>query len=485
MPTKKKLNKKTNKAKKKGKKQESKKARQDKSAETKGWQPKIAVIGIGGGGCSVVSEIAKKITHKKLPHTNKIQFVAANVDLQAIKTTSRHVRPFHFGNNLTKGLGCGMDAELGKQVAEEAGKEIKKLVAKNDFCIFVSCMGGGTGSGATPIFAQIAHEAGVLSWGIFTQPFRFEGKERVQIAKNSLKEIAPSLSAFTIMQNQRIFKIIDEKTALQKSLSVMNDLLAETLEGFIETLYAPGLINLDFSDVKAILDNSHGPNKLAYLHSREFKGRDRTARTIQAVLKNPLVPYDIAGSDKMLFNIAGDKDMKMTEVEKISRDISAFNPRAKIIFGVLQNNLYKGRLRITLLATGCGQEQKKTAPKKPKAKPKDKAKTTIQKTEEIPVKGVEKTVEKNKERQKEQEKERERERQEEKIASQKTKKAPARKQQAKKRKKQNETSELFQKKTVRRNALDLHRQAQEDEDKMMEEEAKWDVPAFLREKRNS
>lgn len=422
--------------------------------QTKVWQPRITIIGLGGGGSAIVSEISKKLFLKKLPHLNKIQFFGANVDLQALKSLSRHTKAFYFGKELTHGLGCGMNPELGEKAAEEAQKNIEKILQKNDFCIFVTCLGGGAGSGAVPVFAKITKQMGILSWGIFTQPFVFEGKERAQIAKNALKKSIPYFDAYTVMHNQRIFKIIEQKTSLNKSLSAMNALLADTIEGLIETLYSPGLINLDFADIKAILQ---GTGRVAYLHSCECSGKDRAEKVTQSVLKNPLIKYTITGADRMLFNIGGAKDMKMTEVEQISKNISNFNPKAKIIFGVMQNGHYKGKIRITLLAVGCGGKKEQKIQNKPIVKPKKDLKSIdlVKKQKEL----------QNKKNQKE--------------------KRVIRK--GKKMKK-----EIIHKKNinpkksmVRRNALDLQRQVKESEEKMMEEENKWDTPAFLREGKNN
>ncbi len=453
---------------KKDKKAEMKKAVPDKNAESRVWQPHIAVVGIGGGGSTIVSEIAKKIYHKKLPHLNKIQFIAANVDSQALRSISGKTKPFAFGKNFTKGLGCGMNPDLGEKAAEEAKKRIKKILQKSDFCIFVTCLGGGTGSGSAPIFTRIAKEMGILSWGIFTRPFRFEGKERVQIAKNALKKTVPFLDSFTIMYNQRIFKIVETKTSLQKSLSAMNNLLADALEGLIETLYAPGLINLDFSDIKTVLQSTSA-NKATYLHSQECGGKERAEKTIQAVLKNPLIQHKIIGAEKILFNIGGSKDMKMAEVEKISKEIAAFNPNAKIIFGVMQNGHYEGKIRITLLAVGCGKTQKKKKERKTIKKP-------VQKPAQEPAKpssSAKPEKAKNPKKTKTS-----------KPKKKKVKTASPHKSRPKNKKtikeKKEEEPLISEKKTVRRNALDLHRQAKENEEKMLEEETKWDIPAFLR-----
>ncbi|MBU1045741.1 cell division FtsZ family protein [Patescibacteria group bacterium] len=443
------------------------------------FQPKIGIIGIGGGGGSIVGEIAKVIHRKRLPHLNKIKFMVANVDYQAIKMVPKQAGAFYFGKEITRGLGCGMNTGLGEKSALQDKKSIEKLLRNCDFCIFISCLGGGTGSGATPVFAETAKSLGILSLGIVTLPFAFEGSERGRIARISLKKIEPNVNAFAIIPNQRIFKIIDQKTPIHKSLSAMNNVLVKILEGFIETLYLPGLINLDFSDFKAILEKE---NQLAYLNSQEFSGANRAKKVTEAILNNPLMNYDISGAERMLFNIVGSKDMKMSEVDEISKKIESYNPRAKIIFGVMQDAQHQGKLKITLIAVGCGAKEKPKSKRKKtkKQKPKlIKEKQEEPETKELAPKtiGLKDGAAKTK-----QIKPNEARGEKEEMITNKSfeKKEEEPKTIKIKKKKQAKRVEIIKKTNVRRNALDLHRQAAEDEKKMLEEENKWEIPAFLR-----
>jgi len=438
------------------------------------YQPKIGVIGIGGGGGSIVGEIAKSIAKKRIPHSNRIKFIVANVDEQAIKTAPKQAGVFYFGQNLTHGLGCGMDVNLGREAALQKKKGIENLLKKCDFCILISSLGGGTGSGATPVFAEISKDLGILTMGICTLPFRFEGRERTRIAQNSLEKIKNNLNAFVIIPNQRIFRLIGQETPIHKSLSAMNNILVKTLEGLIETLYSPGLINLDFSDFKATMDRETG---LAYLNCQEFSGPHRAEKAVEAVLKNPLMNYDITGAERMLFNIAGAKDMKMSEVEHISKRISDFNPQARIIFGMMQDNHHKNKIKITLLAMGCG-----TKSSKPKKKPSKKRKIKKEeRKEEKEESTIETVLKKNMPKVKRVEKEKVKDKEKGQEEEIKEKKASVVKKKAVAKKK----PKIIKKATVRRNAVDLHRQVEEDEKKMLEEESKWDIPAFLRDSDNS
>ena len=339
------------------------KAETDKVKKTK-----IKVIGIGGGGNSIVSEIASRM--------KKASFVVANTDLQALKSSSRRAVHFQFGLNLTQGLGTGMNTELGMAAAQDEKARIKKMLEGQDLVILVVALGGGTGSGAAPVFAKICKDLGNLCLGIFTLPFEFEGEKKMEIAKNSLGKLKYQLNAFSVIPNERIFRIIDEKTPLKMALSAINKSLAESLGGLIETIYEPGLINIDFADLRTILQ---GQGKLAYLNTIEIqKKRDTAKEAVEKVLNSPLYPYSIKGAKGILLNISGPKDLGLSEVNKISKTISALlNKEAKIIFGV-SHNKKSNIIKTTLLATGIPSQRlslkkpaapDKTLPKKKRVHP--------------------------------------------------------------------------------------------------------------------
>src|SRR3989338_229707 len=319
---------------------------------------KIRIIGVGGGGGNIVSEIAKLVA--------RIDFVGANTDLQALKTLSKNVKRFSFGEESTHGLGCGMDATVGEAAARADRDRIKKMMEGQDICILAASLGGGAGSGATPVFAEVSRELRNLTLGIFCMPFSFEGEKRKQLADRALERLKPILNAFVLIPNENIFRMIDTKTSLKESLSVVNKLLAETLRGFIETLSLPGLINIDFADVRTLLE---GRGRLAFLHSATGVGATKVQTSLKEVLSNPLGNYCVKGADRILFNITGDKNLKMQDVSDIARNIGAGSPRAKIIFGISFQPEFKDKVRITLFAVGCkegqGKDQKPSAKKKP------------------------------------------------------------------------------------------------------------------------
>jgi len=317
---------------------------------------KIRIIGIGGGGGSIVSEIVSRI--------KKADFVIANTDIRALKAV-RQVKRFQFGQSLTKGLGTGMNTELGELAAQNEKEKIKKLFEGQDFCIIVACLGGGTGSGATPIFAKISKNSGCLTYGIFTLPFEFEGEKKMEIAKESLDKIRPNLNAYSVIPNERIFQIIDKDTPLKDALSAINERLAENLEGLIGMIYLPGLINIDFADLRTILG---GRGRLTYLNTIEIEEPDRPARNashseaggeevVKKVISSSLYPYTIKGARGILYNVVGGKTLQLSEISQLSEIIAdSVNKNAKIIFGINQGQKYQGKIKITLLATGCGMK---------------------------------------------------------------------------------------------------------------------------------
>ena len=339
---------------------------------------KVRVIGIGGGGGSIVSEIVSRI--------KKADFVVANTDIRALKAV-RQVKRFQFGQSLTKGLGTGMNTELGELAAQNEKEKIKKLFEGQDLCIIVACLGGGTGSGATPIFAKISKNSGCLTYGIFTLPFEFEGEKKMEIAKESLEKIRSNLNAYSVIPNERIFQIIDKDTPLKDALSAINERLAENLEGLIGMIYLPGLINIDFADLRTILG---GRGRLTYLNTIEIEEPNKE-EVAKKVISSSLYPYTIKGARGILYNVVGGKTLQLSEVSQLSKIIAdSINKNAKIIFGINQGQKYQGKIKITLLATGCGKKSflLKPAEKKTKSfafrkKPKRKKKTPKTKKPEI------------------------------------------------------------------------------------------------------
>ena len=440
---------------------------------------KVKVVGIGGGGSSIVSEVAQKI--------KKFDFVAANTDLQALSNCPKGIKRVWFGQELTQGLGTGMNPEIAKQAAEKEKEKIAKIFSGTDFSILIGALGGGTASGASSLFANLAQKAGSLTLGIFTLPFKFEGQRKLKIARDALEELKPNFNALVIISNEKIFEIIIKKEiSFKKALSHVNENIANGLGGLIEMIYSPGLINIDFADIKTILQ---GRGKTAYLNTAEAKGPNRIEEAIKKVLQNPLYQYDISGAERILFNITSGKDLKMCEAEEISRIISGFSPRAKIIFGVSQNSKYNNKVKITLLAVGCGDNRDKTEArlKKTNKRIKKKQEAPAKPAEPTPVvstdakKGTEGKSLVNKSGSDELPLDTTKKEQPKLLAKPKpkSKPKPRQKPKAKTKPKTEKVLEVKENKT-RRNALEIKKTEKAIENEKLLQEKEWEIPTFLR-----
>lgn len=446
---------------------------------------KVKVVGIGGGANSIVADIASRM--------KGVDFVAANTDSQSLKAFGKRVKSFQFGEELTGGMGTGMDFELGQRAAQKEEKRIKELLKGQDFCIFVSCLGGGTGSGATPVFAKTSKDLGNINFGIFTLPFKFEGEKKAEIARETLMRAKPYFKAFSVIPNERIFKIVDEKTPLKEALSAINQRLTESLTGLIEMIKTPGLINVDFADLRTILSQK---KRLAFLNKIEI-GKE-TKEEIAELISSPLYPYSIKGAGGLLFNIVGSAGLGIGEVSRVSRGIQKLaGRRAKIIFGVTHKKSLGNKFAVTLLATGCESREgvfndvvkrkkskpkdssEKTKPLTKKEKPKSEAKKPVKKAKKIKV-GSRSSSEKSIN-----EEEIKKEVLAKKIVSSIENEIPMIEAEE-----DSELKELISEmkespsvtEKVRRNALQIRKELEKEERERMEKEKVWEIPALLRRK---
>ncbi|MCK5044441.1 cell division protein FtsZ [Candidatus Parcubacteria bacterium] len=474
-------------------KKPAKKASLSDSLKGECHRTKIKVIGIGGGGSSIISEIATKL--------KKADFVAANTDFYALKELPNKVKRFQFGQSLTQGLGAGMQPEVGAEAAQIEKERIKKIMEGHDLCIFVASLGGGTGSGAAPVFAKLSKELKNITYGIFTMPFSFEGEKKAQIAKESLDKLRPYLNAFTIIPNERIFQVIDKNTPLKQALAIVNKKLSQSLEGLIEMIYSPGLVNIDFADFKTI---SERKGRLAYLNTIEVQGDGRAEEAVKKIASNPLYPYNIKGAKGVLFNVCGGKNLGLNELAQISSSISeSANSDAKIIFGISQNDKLKNKIKITLLATGCsfGKSVKKQPSKAKKekskelpqddSKPKQKTKPKILKVK-VKKKPVSLVVPKPKnlivkpEKKEVQPEKKVIEPEAKKIVKpEKNNLQPEEGKSLIKKVENSLVKSIVGKDLKRRNALQIKKAVEEAEQELLEQETKWDTPAFLRKRKET
>lgn len=421
---------------------------------------RVRVIGIGGGGGSIVSEIVSRI--------KKADFVVANTDVKALNSI-RNAKRFQFGQNTTRGLGTGMNVEIGEAAVEEDKDRVKKLFEGQDICIIVSCLGGGAGSAASPLFAKISKNMDCITYGIFTMPFKFEGDRKMEIAEQALAKIKPHLNAFSVIPNERIFTIIDKNTALKEALSAINQRLAKNLEGLIEMIYLPGLINIDFADLKTVLS---GKGKLSYLSTVELSEQQRE-EAVKKVISSPLYTYTIKGAKGVIYNIVGAKNLQLSEVSKLSKIISdSVNKKAKIIFGISQSEKSPNKIKVTLLATGCAV--KGVLPKKPRA-----IKRIFKKPEIVEEEKIEKKPVKKKKRKTFVKKKPVKKKPKKKVVKKKPKKKIIEEKPVEKPVIEEDSSDV----KLRRNALQVKKVVEQEERELMEKENVWETPAIFRRKK--
>jgi cell division protein FtsZ len=307
---------------------------------------RIKIVGIGGGGGNIVSELSKKL---KDFSSQKVDFVAANTDLQALNSLSKNIKTFPFGQKLTRGLGTGRDVGLGERAARDDSERIKNIFMEDrDLYIVISSLGGGTGTGSAPVFAKAANDLGSSVLGIFTLPFVFEGKKKMDAASAALEEMKENLNAYMVLPNEKIFNLAKEEVSFTESLNLLNNHLATSLEGLLRTIYSPGLINIDWADIKTILE---GKKKIAYLNVAKGKVNQNLEEFVKSILKNPILDSQFANADNVLFNVEGSKDLSLQTLAQISEKIGELSPNAKIIFGLIQNPKMKSEIKVTILAT--------------------------------------------------------------------------------------------------------------------------------------
>lgn len=302
----------------------------------------LKVVGIGGGGNNAVHRMVEA-------DIKGVEFVAINTDAQQLHHSDAD-KKLHIGKNLTKGLGAGMNPEVGRQAAEENKEEIHELVKGADM-IFITCgLGGGTGTGAAPIIAEAAQDANALTIGVVTKPFSFEGQKRAKVCSHGLKKLQEHVDTLVTIPNDRIFQIIDDDTSLNQAFKIVDDILRQAVQGISDLITLPGIINLDFADVRAIMKDSGS----ALMGIGKASGEDRAVEAAKAAINSPLLELSIDGAQGVLFNVSGGDDLTMAEIGKAAKIITeSIEEDAKVIFGaVTDENLKKGQLKATVIATG-------------------------------------------------------------------------------------------------------------------------------------
>ncbi|MBM3272290.1 cell division protein FtsZ [Candidatus Kaiserbacteria bacterium] len=303
---------------------------------------RIRVIGVGGSGNNAVN-------HMVASNVSGVDFIAVNTDAQDLhKSKAKH--KIHIGRTITRGLGAGMNAELGKQAAEETREEIQDALKGSDM-VFVTCgMGGGTGTGAAPVVAKIARELGALTVGVVTKPFIFEGLQRMRLADHGLAEMRKAVDALIVIPNDRLLTIVSRDTGIKNAFAMCDDILKQAVEGISDLITTTGIINVDFADVRTIMQNAGS----ALMGIGTAVGDKRAEEAARAAINSPLLDVSIHGAKGVLFSIAGGDDLSMLEVQDAASVITeAIDSDAKVIFGaVSDDSLKKGQVRVTVIATG-------------------------------------------------------------------------------------------------------------------------------------
>jgi cell division protein FtsZ len=303
---------------------------------------KIKVIGIGGGGGNAVGSMVEG------GDISGVEFIAVNTDAQVLLANPASTK-IQIGEKLTKGLGVGGNPEIGSQAAEESIEKIKELLVDVDMVFITAGMGGGTGTGASPVIARVAKESGALTVGVVTKPFAFEGARRMILAEDGIDKLRKEVDTLIVIPNQRLLDVVDRKMTLLEAFKIADGVLGQAVAGIADIIVTPGLVNVDFADVKTIMKDAG----TALLGIGTGVGENRSQMAARAAVSSPLLDLSIEGARGVLFNIAGGPDLTMYEVDEAARIIQgSADPDANVIFGAVIKDEFSDQIRITVIATG-------------------------------------------------------------------------------------------------------------------------------------
>jgi len=312
---------------------------------------KIKVIGVGGGGGNAVSSMIES------GNITGVEFIAVNTDAQVLLQNKAPTK-LQIGEKLTKGLGVGGNPDIGTQAAEESVEKLKELLIDSDMVFVTAGMGGGTGTGAAPIIAQLARETGALTVGVVTRPFAFEGTRRTVAAEDGIEKLKEATDTLIVIPNQRLMDVIDRKVTLLEAFKVVDSVLGQAVGGIADIITNAGLVNVDFADVKTIMKGAGS----ALLGIGTGVGENRAQMAARAAVSSPLLDLSIEGARGVLFNIAGGSDLTMFEVDEAARIISsAADPDANVIFGAVIKEDLTDQVKITVIATGFDETRSRIA----------------------------------------------------------------------------------------------------------------------------
>lgn len=322
---------------------------------------KIKVVGVGGAGGNALKRMIDS-------DIKGVEFVAVNTDAQDLHH-SQAEHKVHLGKNLTRGLGAGMNPEVGRKAAEESKEEVYQAVNGSHMIFITAGMGGGTGSGASPVIAQAAKESGALTVAVVTKPFMFEGIQRKRIAEAAFEELKKNVDTIITIPNDKILNIIDRNTPVLEAFSMIDDVLRQGVQGISDLITTPGLVNVDFADVSAIMKNAGS----ALMGIGSATGENRAVTAAKIAINSPLLDVSIKGAKGVLFNVTGGKDLSMAEINDAANVIiESIDPDAQVIFGaVINDKITEGEVQVTVIATGFDN-------KNPKAIVEEKDKDSVQ-----------------------------------------------------------------------------------------------------------
>ncbi|HBC73221.1 MAG: Cell division protein FtsZ [Candidatus Amesbacteria bacterium GW2011_GWB1_47_19] len=312
---------------------------------------RIKVVGLGGGGGNALNSMINSSS------INGVDFIAVNTDAQVLLTNQAATK-LQIGENLTRGLGSGGNPEIGTQAAEESREKIKEFLLDSDMVFITAGMGGGTGTGAAPVVAEISKELGALTVSIVTKPFAFEGARRMVNAEDGIEKLKDKVDTLIVIPNQRLLDVVDRKMTLLEAFRVADSVLTQGVQGISDIITVPGLINVDFADVKAIMKDAGS----ALMGIGTGVGDNRSQMAARAAISSPLLEVSIDGAKGVLFNITGGPDMTMTEVDEAAKIISeAADADANIIFGAAIDDKLIDQMKITVIATGFDEARSRLA----------------------------------------------------------------------------------------------------------------------------
>ena len=312
---------------------------------------RIKVIGVGGSGKNAVNHMINS-------KVKGVDFISVNTDAQDLHH-SLAKKKIHIGKNLTRGLGAGMNPELGKRAVEETKEEIQESLKNADMVFITGGMGGGTASGAAPVIARTAKEAGCLTVAVVTKPFFFEGQQRMKIAEDAIEELRNSVDALIIIPNDRLLQTIEKGTTAKNAFATCDNILKQAVEGISDLITTPGIINIDFADIRAVMQDAGA----ALMGIGLASGENRAEEAARMAISSPLLEVSINGAKGVLFSIAGGDDLGMFEIQDAAKIITeSVDPNARIIFGTVRDEkLKKGELKITVIASSFPENLQRKA----------------------------------------------------------------------------------------------------------------------------